>query len=391
MGVALHTDWTGVWRPGCFTGARGESHTKSEAWPSERTVASTATSNALIPPAAANLPPEQVIFGQSEAMRKLRVRVDKVAGAQVPVLLLGESGVGKEVIARYLHAKSPWRMGQFVKVNCPAIPGTLLESELFGYEKGAFTGANGMKPGRVEAAEGGALFLDEIAEIEGDIQAKLLQLLQDGRYSRIGGQEEMHTEVRVICATHRDLEEEIRSGKFRQDLYFRINVVTLQLPPLRERIEDLEFIVHYFMEHYQREYQRQVSRISSGTIQLMKQHPWPGNIRELENMVKRFVILGSEDVITSEMVHHSSMASSFELPLDGSISLKKMTRQATQELERRVILRVLEANGWNRKRAARELSISYRALLYKIHQAGLPPKRNRSNGRSTLDEATPAD
>lgn len=324
-------------------------------------------------------------------MRKLRVRADKVAGAQVPVLLLGESGVGKEVIGRYLHAKSPWRMGPFVKVNCPAIPGTLLESELFGYEKGAFTGANGMKPGRVEAAEGGALFLDEIAEIEGDIQAKLLQLLQDGRYSRIGGQEEMHTEVRVICATHRDLEEEIRSGKFRQDLYFRINVVTLHLPPLRERIEDLEFIVHYFMEHYQREYQRQVSRISSGTIQLMKQHPWPGNIRELENMVKRFVILGSEDVITSELVHHTPASSVFELPLDGSISLKKMTRQATQELERRVILRVLEANGWNRKRAARELNISYRALLYKISQAGLPPKRNSSRPGPAVNSSTPAD
>jgi two-component system response regulator AtoC len=332
-----------------------------------------------------------VIFGQSEAMKTLRVRADKVAVAQIPVLLLGESGVGKEVIARYLHTKSPWRMGPFVKVNCPAIPGTLLESELFGYEKGAFTGANGTKPGRVEAAQGGALFLDEIAEIEGDLQAKLLQLLQDGRYSRIGGQEEMHTEVRVICATHRDLEEEIRAGKFRQDLYFRINVVSLHLPPLRERIEDLEIIVHYFMENYQKEYERQVSKISSGTIQLMKQHPWPGNIRELENLVKRYVILGSEEVITSDMVHHSPPRSVFELPMDGSISLKKMTRQATQDLERRVILRVLEANGWNRKRAARELNISYRALLYKINQAGLPPKRNSGRSGSSINTAAPAD
>lgn len=354
-------------------------------------MASTATTNVLVSPAAANLPPEQVIFGTSEAMRLLRIRVEKVAGAQVPVLLLGESGVGKEVIARYLHAKSPWRMGPFVKVNCPAIPGTLLESELFGYEKGAFTGANGMKPGRVEAAEGGALFMDEIAEIEGDLQAKLLQLLQDGRYSRIGGQEEMHTEVRVICATHRNLEEEIQAGKFRQDLYFRINVVSLHLPPLRERIEDLEYMVHYFMGLYQKEYERQVSRLSSGTIQLMKQHPWPGNVRELENLVKRYVILGSEDVITSDIVQHTPRGSSFELPQDGSISLKKMTRQATQELERRVILRVLEANGWNRKRAARELNISYRALLYKISQAGLPPKRNSGRSISSVNTSASAD
>jgi two-component system response regulator AtoC len=360
-------------------------------WLAENPVASSATSSALNSPAAASLPPEHVIFGQSEAMKTLRVRADKVAVAQIPVLLLGESGVGKEVIARYLHTKSPWRMGPFVKVNCPAIPGTLLESELFGYEKGAFTGANGTKPGRVEAAQGGALFLDEIAEIEGDLQAKLLQLLQDGRYSRIGGQEEMHTEVRVICATHRDLEEEIRAGKFRQDLYFRINVVSLHLPPLRERIEDLEIIVHYFMEYYQKEYERQVSKLSSGTIQLMKQHPWPGNIRELENLVKRYVILGSEEVITSDMVHHSPPRFVFELPMDGSMSLKKMTRQATQDLERRVILRVLEANGWNRKRAARELNISYRALLYKINQAGLPPKRNSGRSGSSINTAAPAD
>jgi two-component system response regulator AtoC len=354
-------------------------------------VAATAPVNQTLASSVDHIPPEQVIFGQSEVMKVVRLRADKVAAAQVPVLILGESGVGKEVVARYIHARSPWRASSFVKVSCPAIPGTLLESELFGYEKGAFTGANNMKPGRVEAAQGGTLFLDEIAEIEGDLQAKLLQLLQDGRYSRIGGQEEMHTDVRVICATHRRLEEEIQSGKFRQDLYFRINVVSLRLPPLRERSGDLEILVQYFMDVYQKEFERQVPRLTPETLHLMKRHTWPGNIRELENVVKRYVILGTEDVITSDLVGRPLQAPSLEMPLDGSISLKKMTRQATQDLERRVILQVLEANGWNRKRAARELNISYRALLYKIHQAGLPPKRNDARNRPPLDAAAPAD
>jgi len=310
-------------------------------------------------------------------MRVVRARAEKVAKAQVPVLILGESGVGKEVVARYIHDNSPWRTGHFVKVSCPAIPGTLLESELFGYEKGAFTGAFATKPGRVEAAQDGTLFLDEIAEIEGDLQAKLLQLLQDGRYSRIGGQEEIHTEVRVICATHRKLEDEIEAGKFRQDLYFRINVVSLRLPPLRERHNDLEILVNFFIDFYQREYDRQVPPISSETMVLMRRYPWPGNIRELENFVKRFVILGSEDVIRADLLGHGPPKVTTGIPLDGSMSLKKITRRATLELEREVILRVLEANSWNRKRAARELNISYRALLYKIRQAGLPPKRER--------------
>src|SRR5881227_2327801 len=186
------------------------------------------------------IPPEAVIFGNSEIMQALRQRLDKVASANVPVLIQGESGTGKDIIARMIHGLSPWRNGPFVKVNCPAIPGTLLESELFGYEKGAFTGAYGSKPGRVELAHRGSLFLHEISELDMPLQSKLLQLLQDGQFCRIGAQADKKVEVRVVCATNRHLEHEIESGTFRQDLFYRINVVNLYLPPLRERRGDIE-------------------------------------------------------------------------------------------------------------------------------------------------------
>ena len=191
-------------------------------------------------------PPEAVIFGRSEVMQSLRDRMDKVASANVPVLIQGESGTGKDIIARMIHGLSPWRTGPFVKVNCPAIPGTLLESELFGYEKGAFTGAYGSKPGRVEMAHRGTLFLDEISELDLGLQSKLLQLLQDGQFCRIGAQEDKKVEVRVVCATNRVLEAEIENGTFRQDLFYRINVVNLQMPPLRERKGDIPELVDIF-------------------------------------------------------------------------------------------------------------------------------------------------
>src|SRR5882672_6599938 len=199
-------------------------------------------------------PPEAVIFGHSEVMQALRNRMDKVASANVPVLIQGESGTGKDIIARMIHGLSPWRSGPFVKVNCPAIPGTLLESELFGYEKGAFTGAYGSKPGRVEQAHRGTLFMDEISELDMGLQSKLLQLLQDGQFCRIGAQEDKKVEVRVVCATNRNLETEIQNGTFRQDLFYRINVVNIYLPPLRERRVDIESLVNFFLEYYNRKY-----------------------------------------------------------------------------------------------------------------------------------------
>ena len=341
--------------------------------------------------ALGEIPPEAVIFGHSEGMQALRERLDKVAGANVPVLIQGESGTGKDIIARMIHTLSPWKSGPFVKVNCPAIPGTLLESELFGYEKGAFTGAFGMKPGRVEMAHRGTLFLDEISELDLGLQSKLLQLLQDGQFCRIGAQEDKKVEVRVVCATNRHLEHEIESGTFRQDLFYRINVVNLYLPPLRERRGDIEDLVHYFLEYYNRKYNCRARALSGEVMGLLQKYHWPGNIRELENLVKRYVILGNEEAISSDLVTREQEMFNPDINLDGPISLKKLTRQAERELERKVILKVLQANHWNRKQSARALSISYRALLYKIRDAGLPSNRTRRRQAELANSTVAAD
>jgi two-component system response regulator AtoC len=321
------------------------------------------------------IPPESVVFGRTEAMRALRERLQKLAGANVPVLIQGESGTGKDIIARMIHGLSPWRTGPFVKVNCPAIPGTLLESELFGYEKGAFTGAYGSKPGRVEMAHRGTLFLDEISELDSALQSKLLQLLQDGQFCRIGAQEDKKVEVRVVCATNRQLEQEIATGSFRQDLFYRINVVNLHMPPLRERAADVPALVEFFLDYYNRKYNCRARELSDELMAMLQKYHWPGNIRELENLVKRYVILGTEEAISSDLVSQHRDVFNPEISIDGPISLKKLTRQAVRELERKVILKVLQANHWNRKQSARALSISYRALLYKIRDTGLPSNR----------------
>ncbi|MGH9500694.1 MAG: sigma-54 interaction domain-containing protein [Terriglobales bacterium] len=334
-------------------------------------------------------PPDSVVFGKSEAMQALRARMNKVASANVPVLIQGESGTGKDIIARMIHALSPWKSGPWVKVNCPAIPGTLLESELFGYEKGAFTGAYGSKPGRVELAHRGTLFLDEISELDLSLQSKLLQLLQDGQFCRIGAQEDKKVEVRVVCATNRKLEDEIEGGTFRQDLYYRINVVNLQLPPLRERRGDIEDLVQYFLEFYNQKYNCRARALSSDLIAILQKYHWPGNVRELENLMKRYVILGTEDVISNDLLTRNEKEFyNSEINLDGPISLKKVTRAATRELERKIILKVLQAHHWNRKQAARALNISYRALLYKIRDAGLPPNRIARKRPEPVDAET---
>jgi two-component system, NtrC family, response regulator AtoC len=321
------------------------------------------------------LPPDNIIFGRSEALQAIRAQLARVAGANVPVLITGESGTGKDIIARMIHGLSPWKGGPYVKVNCPAIPGTLLESELFGYEKGAFTGAFGSKPGRVEMAHRGTLFLDEISELDPSLQSKLLQLLQDGQFCRIGAQEDKKVEVRVVCATNRDLQSEIENGTFRQDLFYRINVVNLRMPALRERRGDIEELCSYFLEYYNRKFNCKARPLSAEVLAVLQKYHWPGNIRELENLIKRYVILGHEDAITSDLVAREPDYLNPEISLDGPISLKKMTRQAVRELERKVILKVLQQHHWNRKQAARTLGISYRALLYKIRDAGLPSNR----------------
>jgi two-component system response regulator AtoC len=321
-----------------------------------------------------NLPPEIVIFGRSANMLAVQQKLEKVAMANVPILIEGESGTGKEIITKLIHQLSPWGAGPFVKVNCPAIPGTLIESELFGYERGAFTGAYGAKAGRVEMASRGTLFLDEIGELDMDLQAKLLQVLQDGQFCRIGSQEDKRLEARVVCATNRSLEDEIAAGTFRQDLFYRINVVSLTLPPLRERRGDIPELVNYFLEVYSASYERTVPSLSPQLLQKLQAYHWPGNIRELENLIKRYVILGSPDVLTSGLAQEPDNGHEdfdVEIPANGSIFLKEVTRIAVRKIERNIILKVLQANQWNRKKAARALNISYRALLYKLKEAGL--------------------
>ena len=338
------------------------------------------------------LPPEAVIFGQSPAMQAVRQKVEKVAGTNVPVLLQGESGTGKEILARLIHARSPWNSGLFVKVNCAAIPGTLLESELFGYQKGAFTGAYSSKPGRVEMAHRGTLFLDEIAELDPALQAKLLQFLQDGEFYRIGDQEAKRVEARVICATNRNLEQAIEAGTFRADLFYRINVINIYMPRLRERREDILSLADYFLSHFNQRFGRNAPPFPRGTMQLFLNRDWPGNIRELENRVARYVILGSEEALSNEPLEHRPASSAAtQVAEDGPIPLKRITKQAIREMERDLILRVLEANNWNRKRAADSLKISYRTLMYKIRQAGLPSKSPRAQTESLVGPADPTD
>jgi two-component system, NtrC family, response regulator AtoC len=324
------------------------------------------------------LPPEEVIFGSAPALATIRERILKVGPTDIPVLITGESGTGKDAIANLLHKYSAFANKPFVQVNCAAIPATLIESELFGYEKGAFTGAGVSKPGRVELANGGTLFLDEIGELDPGVQAKLLQLLQDGSFSRIGGQEEKRVKVRFIFATNRDLPEEIAAGNFREDLYYRMNVVSVHMPPLRERLEDIPALVDYFHQKYNEKHNCRTAPLSPAAIQRLQRYHWPGNIRQLENLIKRYVVLGTEEAVFSELVEHDSDVFKFIIPPSGQVSLKEITRQAVRQVERKVILKVVASCGWNRKRAAKLLNISYRALLYKLKEVGVPSQRRKN-------------
>jgi len=342
-------------------------------------------------PVHSEWPDVHVVFGRSDAMQAIRQKVEKVAKTNVPVLIQGESGTGKEVLARLIHNLSPVAAGPFVKVNCAAIPGTLLESELFGYRKGAFTGAYNTKPGRVEAAHEGTLFLDEIGELDASIQAKLLQLLQDGQFCAIGDQEEKCVNARFICATNRRLEDEIEKGRFRADLFYRINVIGIQLPRLKDRREDIPQLVNHFLHHFNNRFQRNALPPTRELMYMFHDSEWPGNIRELENRMARYVILGDEEAFREEAAPAGT-----EVPLtveeNGSIPLKRIAKQAVRQMERDLILKVLQANHWNRRKAAQVLSISYRALIYKIREAGLSRRNNRKNfGAPSGAEAAASD
>ncbi len=344
----------------------------------------TPSSSLLNPPGTVDngeelTPPEEVIFGVSPAMQLVRTRIERIAPTNIPILITGESGTGKEVIARMIHRHSKWASGPLVKVNCPAIPGSLLESELFGYEKGAFTGANLTKPGRVELAHEGTLFLDEIGELDPGLQSKLLQLLQENCFMRLGARQESRVRMRFLCATNRNLEVEVEARRFRQDLYYRINVVSLTLPPLRERAQDIPVLVEYFLRQLSARYGRPYEPLIPAQMAMLRAYNWPGNIRELENQIKSYVILGTLQHVENEASHRSADAGARlagEISPDGSFPLKNVTRRAIHEMEREIILKVLEANQWNRKQTAQVLRISYRALLYKLKEAGITRRRN---------------
>jgi len=344
------------------------------------TCTATTTSGFLEP--VQGMPPDEVIFGVSPVMLKIRQKLEKAAGTNIAILLRGQSGTGKEVLAKLIHSQSSWRSGPFVKVNCPAIPGTLIESELFGYEKGAFTGAYGAKPGRIELAHRGTLFLDEIGELESSLQAKLLQFLQDGEFNRIGAVGDRRIDVRFVCATNRSLENEMKSGRFREDLFYRISVLTIHLPSLRDRSSDIPTLVDYFLRTHSTRLGRSAPPLTERLLSDLMKYSWPGNIRELENLIKSYVVFQSEEDVRMVLQAGAETFPQLEIPSGGIVSLKKVIRTATKQLERTFILKALQAHNWNRRKAASALSISYAGLLCKMREAGMPPTRGP---RAALD------
>jgi two-component system response regulator AtoC len=330
-----------------------------------------------------------VIFGRSVGMQANRERLVKVCATDLPILIQGEAGTGKEVLARWIHAHSGVRLGPFVKVNCAAIPGQLLESELFGYEKGAFTGAYSSKLGRAEMANGGTLLLDEIADLDPHLQAKLLQVLQDGRFNRLGDDQERRLEARVICTSNRPMEQAVRSGHFREDLYYRINVFCVYIPRLADRRDDILQLANYLYRDLCQRFDRPEEPIPLRVQQFLQTCEWNGNIRELENRIASYVLLGTDEIREEAVPVRAYSLKSIKYQADSSTPLKQITKRACRELGREVILRALEANRWNRRRTAEQLNISYRALLYKIREVGLPSKNLRKQTRESGEAVLP--
>ncbi len=344
------------------------------------------------------------LLGASEKMREVHDLIRRVADTDVTVLVRGESGTGKELVARAIHTASPRRQRPFVKVNCAALPTELLESELFGFERGAFTGAIQQKPGKFEFANHGTMFLDEISEMQPPLQSKLLQVLQDGEFSRLGGRGDVRVDVRILTATNRDLENAVANGQFREDLFFRLNVVCITLPPLRQRRDEITALTNMFIERYAEHYNRPRIELSADTRRLFDVYEWPGNVRELENLIKRAVVLGSDESLRRDLaegiagrvrrmsgipllqpraeipappaVQAAAAAVAVAAPAPAAApifsgSLKDIARHAAREAERELIFRTLQQTRWNRREAAEILGISYKALLYKIKEAEL--------------------
>lgn len=354
------------------------------------------------------------LIGVSESISKIKTLIDHVANTCLSVLITGETGVGKEVVAQKLYQKSPRAAQNFVKINCAALPKTLLESELFGFEKGAFTGAHKKRPGKFQTAHKGVLLLDEIGDMPLSLQSKMLHVLQSGEFSPLGSDQELKTDVWVIAATNQNLENLIKQGKFREDLFYRLNIIKIHIPPLRERKEDIPALIDYYYTACKTEFpDNQGSRPEGDTLDRLCNYPWPGNVRQLQNCIKKQMILNSWEKVLDEMPWEKpgagacsatggdraeptyrppahpdfthdriSLISEFvdlstsSDKLFQDISLKKIKKKASDRVEREVIAFVLEKVGWNRSRAARILKVSYKTLLYKMSEFEITPPLN---------------
>jgi transcriptional regulator with GAF, ATPase, and Fis domain len=312
---------------------------------------------------------------RSDKMREVWDIIEQAANIDVTVLISGETGTGKDLVARAIHSLSSRQHAPYVAVNCAAVPKDLLESELFGHERGAFTGAHQLKVGKFESANHGTIFLDEIGDLHPGLQAKLLHVLQDGTFSRVGGKSAMKADVRVLAATNRDLAHAVGTGRFRDDLYYRLNVIDIVVPPLRERPEEIPLLAAYFIERYSTLYHRDLFELTPEMMDRLKRYRYPGNVRELENIIKRLIILGSAHLGSSASSSTSSATGQYQKPLlpgqPATVFLRDVARRAARQAEKEEILRMLERTRWNRVTAAKLLHISYRSLLYKMKEAGL--------------------
>lgn len=333
---------------------------------------------------AARLRQEMALW-QSPQMRDVWETLRQAARVDVSVLIGGETGTGKDLVARAIHYLSARQARPFVKVNCGAVPREFLESELFGHERGAFTEAHQLKIGKFESAARGTIFLDEIGDLHPALQAKLLHVLQDGAFSRLGGKSTIRADVRILAATNRDLERAVVAGQFREDLHYRLNVIQIVVPPLRVRPEEIPLLAEHFVQRYSRLFHREGFTVPPAVMERLVRYRFPGNVRELENMIKRMIILGDPLLVRASLpaswTDDSGHGSSETAPT-GAVSLKEIARTAAREAEREAISKGLEQTGWNRVRTAKLLKISYRALLYKIKEVGLD--RERPFVRSTV-------
>lgn len=320
------------------------------------------------------------ILSSNPTMLRIKEIAKRVAGTDVPVLILGESGVGKEILAHFIHVQSDQRDQPFVKVNCAALPHDLLESELFGFERGAFTGAVHDKPGKFELAGKGSILLDEIADMSPALQAKILQVLQDGEVTRLGSKRTLRSEARVLAATNHRLTESVSKGQFREDLYFRLNVVRFEIPPLRERQEDIPLLCSYFVQKYRERYKSLVQYLPQQVMEEFLRYHWPGNVRQLENAIRHYLILPDPQFTMAELEDSAPTVEVSHPSHPESLPLKELSARAAELVEREEVLRVLGETGWNRKEAAQHLGICYKALLNKLKKWQIGSHRKRSRG-----------